>query len=136
MNNEQNEIIRNMIDKGKRALVTADMNFENEDYDFASSKAYYAVFYFTQAALYTKNLVFSKHSANIAEFNRNFVKKGIFPKEFGEYLQRLFKERQIGDYEYSKKIGLEEARENLRIAKIICEKIENYLDSLLPENLK
>jgi len=69
VNNEQNEIIRNMIDKGKRALVTADMNFENEDYDFASSKAYYAVFYFTQAALYTKDLVLSKHSANISEFN-------------------------------------------------------------------
>jgi len=136
VNQEKIKVIKIILEKGKRTLKAAEEHFKNGDYDFASSKAYYAVFYFMQAILYTKDFTFSKHSASIAEFSKSFIKTGIFPKEFGKYIQNLFRERQISDYDFYVKIDLEEAQENLQIARVICEKIENYLDSLLPENLK
>jgi uncharacterized protein (UPF0332 family) len=130
---EQIDLLVSMVEKGKRALASAEKIFEDGDYDFASSRAYYAVFHFMQAALFTKELVFSKHSANITEFSKIFVKNGIFPKEFGEYVQRLFSERQIGDYSYSQKIDIEEAEDNLRIAREVCEEIEDYLKLVMKE---
>ncbi len=69
-------------------------------YDFASSRAYYAAFYAMQAILLTKDLSFSKHSGVIAAFNRQFIKTGVFPKEFSKLISRLFRERQTGDYEF------------------------------------
>jgi uncharacterized protein (UPF0332 family) len=134
MNQEQIESIKIMVAKGKRSLTSAEKSIENEDYDFASSRAYYAVFYFMQAILSTEGLTFSKHSASIAEFGRSFIKTGIFPKEYGKYIQNLFKERQEADYDYYANISLEEAEENLRIAREICEKIEVYLNSIISKS--
>ena len=97
MNQEKIKAIKIILEKGKRTLKSAEKHYEDGDFDFASSKAYYAVFYFMQAVLYTKDFTFSKHSASIAEFGKSFIKTGIFPKEFGKYIQSLFRERQISD---------------------------------------
>jgi len=70
-----------IITKAESSLDVAKRNFQEGYYDFASSRAYYAVFYAIQAALLTKGLSFSKHSSTIGAFNKHFVKTGIFPKE-------------------------------------------------------
>ena len=49
-----------MIQKGERALQAARDHFSKSDADFASSKAYYAVFHFMQAILLTKQEGMSK----------------------------------------------------------------------------
>ena len=60
----------------------------------------YAAFYAIEAILLTKDLVFSKHSAVIGAFSQHFVKTAIFPKEFTRLISRLFRQRQLGDYEF------------------------------------
>ncbi|MEK7395645.1 MAG: HEPN domain-containing protein [Candidatus Poribacteria bacterium] len=84
MNQEEIESIKIIMEKGKRSLSSAERSIEEGDYDFASSRAYYAVFYFMQAVLSTKGMTFSKHSASIAEFGKSFIKTGVFPKEYGK----------------------------------------------------
>lgn len=122
--------IEAMMEKGNRAFSAAKDHFEKKDYDFASSKAYYAVFHFMQAALLTKNLSFSKHSAVISAFNKHFIKAGVFDKEFSTYIERLFKHRQIGDYAYLTSITEEEAKEDIKIAEKMIAAIQGYLANL------
>lgn len=119
--------LRAIVEKSNRALAAAKDHFEKGDYDFASSKAYYAVFHVMQGALLTKGLAFSKHSGVVSAFNQHFVKTGIFPKEFSKNIQRLFKERQIGDYEYESTIDEEEARKDIDIAEEIVRAVEGHL---------
>jgi uncharacterized protein (UPF0332 family) len=121
------DTIKRMLNKSKRALRTAAQHIKDGDYDFASSKAYYAVFHLLQALLLVKDLTFSKHSAVIAEFNRNYIKPGIFPQEYSKNLEHLFKDRQIGDYDYMPSIDKEVAKEDLEIAESMCDKFEEYL---------
>lgn len=85
--------------ESNRSINTAKRNLEEGDYDFASSRAYYAAFYAFQAILLSKNLSFSKHSGVISAFNQYFVKTMLFPKHFSKLISRLFRERQIGDYD-------------------------------------
>ena len=85
--------IQLMVQKADRSLNASQRNLKEGDCDFASSRAYYVVFYAMEAALLTKNLSFSKHSAVIGGFNQNFVKSKIFPKEFSKLIARLFRER-------------------------------------------
>jgi uncharacterized protein (UPF0332 family) len=50
------------------------------------------------ATLLTKHLEYSKHSAAIAFFNKEFIRTGILPKEYSRTLHRAFNERQQDDY--------------------------------------
>ena len=124
------EIYLPIIQKAFRSLETAKRDAENEDYDFASSRAYYAVFYAIEAVLLTKSLSFSKHSAVISGFNQHFIKSGIFPKEFSKMISRLFRERQIGDYDFEMSINQEGAQQDIVFAEKIVTTITNYLSSV------
>ena len=117
-----------MINKAHRSLNAANRNIDEGDYDFASSRAYYAVFYAMEAVLLTKNLTFSKHAGVISAFNRDFVKSGIFPKDFSKSIARLFREREMGDYDFTLSISEKDAKEDTRIAENIVDVIEKYLE--------
>ena len=122
-----NEQLRLMIQKTRRSIKAAYRNIDAGDYDFASSRAYYAAFYAMEAILLTKNLSFSKHAGVISAFNRNFVKPGFFPKDFSKNISRLFRERETGDYDFILSISEEDAKEDIHIAEKIVDSIENYL---------
>ncbi len=79
------EEVEKLIKKGHRSLEVAKEIFNDGHYDFAVSRAYYAVFYLAEAALLSKGLSFSKHSGVIAAFNQqgNYVMK-LITKEWIE----------------------------------------------------
>ena len=66
-----------LLNKADRSLAASQRLFEGADYDFAASRAYYAMFYLAEALLLTLRLTFSKHSAVIAAFGQHFVKTGL-----------------------------------------------------------
>lgn len=77
--------------------------------------------------LISRGLSFSSHAQTIGVFNREFVKTGVFPKEFSEIVQGLFEDRQTGDYDYDSLIDEQTARESLENAERINTEIEQYL---------
>ena len=90
-----------LIKKAMRYIRSAEVLFEDQDFESSVSRTYYAMFYCAQAALLTKNLSFSSHKGVIFAFGEHFVKTGLFPKQMGRELNRAFEKRQIGDYEYT-----------------------------------
>ena len=118
------EEVNALIKKTDRSLEAAKDLFNKGYYDFSVSRAYYTMFYCAEALLLTKDLTFSKHSAVISFFGREFIKTGILPEKFYTYIANAFKERQRGDYEailYPEReeceIILEQSEEFLRAAK-------------------
>ncbi len=77
---------KELIDKAKESIKAACLLLESGFAGFAASRAYYAMFYMTQALLEGEGLVFSKHSAVISAFAKHFVKSGRVPSEFHRYL--------------------------------------------------
>jgi len=126
-NERLTEQLQLMIQKAFRSVKAAYRNIKEGDYDFASSRAYYAAFYVMEAVLLTKNLSFSKHAGVISAFNQHFVKTGIFPKDFSKNISRLFRERETGDYDFVLSINEEDAREDARIAEKMVNMIVEYL---------
>jgi uncharacterized protein (UPF0332 family) len=68
------------------------------DYALAVNRAYYALFYAVSALLLEEGHKFTKHSGVRAAFNREIIKSGRLPKPQGELYNRLFRDRQKGDY--------------------------------------
>ncbi len=125
-----------MLNKAKRAITSALRHVDDGDYDFASSRAYYAAFYSMEAILLTRELTYSKHSGVISGFNQHFVSSRIFPKDFSKRITRLFRERQVADYDFDLSITNEDAQEDVEHARVIVTAIEQYLrkESFLSEH--
>jgi uncharacterized protein (UPF0332 family) len=110
---KQSADIQSIIEKSESKLKTARIDFDGGQYDDAVSRAYYAVFHAMTALLLHKGLVFSSHAQTIGAFNQNFIKTGIFPKDFSQIIQSLFEDRQTGDYDVLSKMEKETAVKDL-----------------------
>lgn len=116
-----------MIAKAQRSLAAARAHLDSGDFDFASGRAYYAAFYCMEATLLTKGKLYSKHTGVISGFGEHFVLTGIFPKDFAKRIARLFRDRQIGDYEFGVSICETDAREDVEHAATIVRRISDHL---------
>jgi uncharacterized protein (UPF0332 family) len=122
------EEIDKLLRKAKRSLEAAKRLFDDGDYDFSVSRAYYSMFYCAEALLLTEKLSFSKHSAVIAAFGKEFIKTGLLRPALHSYLSDAFKDRQTGDYEVIKEITKEQAENHIRNTKEFLRQTINYLE--------
>ena len=106
-----------LLKKSRDSLHAARILLQEEMYDFSASRSYYAMFYAAQALLLSKELSFSKHSAVIAAFGREFAKPGIVPVELHRYLIEAQEDRNVGDYGIGPGITQEEAQEQIARAE-------------------
>jgi len=65
-----------MLSKARRSLKAARRHFEEGDYDFSASRAYYSAFYAMEAALLSKGLTCSTHGGALTVFSEQFKKAG------------------------------------------------------------
>jgi len=56
--------IESPVKRANKYLRSAEMLFEEGDYESSVSRTYYAMFYCTQALLLTKRLSYSSHKSN------------------------------------------------------------------------
>ncbi len=86
------------MDQAAEALQDAELLLEAGRHRSAANRLYYAAFYAAVAILLTRRLEYSRHSAVIASFDKEFIRTGVLPKEYSRTLHRSFNERQQDDY--------------------------------------
>ena len=62
------------------------------------NRLYYACFYAVSALLLTKGFFSARHSGIRSFFHQNFVKTNLTNQELGQLYDKLFDNRQKGDY--------------------------------------
>jgi len=123
---EENDILE-LLKKAKESLKAAEMLFKDGFFDFSAGRSYYAMFYTDEAALLSKNLSFSKHSAVIAAFGKEFIKTKIFPQKVRDSLVSGFDLRQLGDYGSPGSVSKEKAQTLIEQGNEFIEIVEKYL---------
>lgn len=106
-----------LLGKAENSLKAARLLAEQRFYDFAASRAYYAMFYAAQSFLLRESASFSKHSAVIAAFGQRFVKTGHVPEHFHRYLIEGADIRNISDYDAHPALSREEVEEQMTRAE-------------------
>lgn len=119
--------VRQLQEKGRRSLAAAKRLAEIGHSDFATSRAYYAMFYLAEAALLSRGLCFSRHSAVISAFGREFVSKGLIAKDLHQHLILAFDERNVGDYGLRNDYPQEIAADILRKAELFIKEVERFI---------
>jgi len=97
MNSALSSEVKANMERAEQAVDAAIKLVSEGYYDFAASRAYYAVFYAASALLLNEGLEFRKHSGVIAAIHQQFIKTGRLDKEVGQNLNWLFELRSVGD---------------------------------------
>jgi uncharacterized protein (UPF0332 family) len=113
MTDEQRELLL----KAQQSLEAAKLLLTNNYPDYATSRAYYSMFYIAEAFLEGEGLSFSKHSAVIAAFGREFAKPQRVPTEFHRFLIEAQELRTTGDYGQLNAVTADQATEQINHAE-------------------
>jgi len=117
MNKEYRDLIQYRIEQANESIDSAELLLKNEKYRPSVNRSYYAMFYAILALIIPTKHKTSKHSGAISIFNKEYVKTGIFDKDFSRWLKEAFDMRQRVDYQELFIISRERASSILNNAK-------------------
>ena len=121
-------LVRHRLEQAKTALNDAKFLSDGQrSPQSIVNRAYYAMFYAVLALLQQIGQVPSRHVGMVSLFDREFVAKGVFPRELSRQLHRAFEIRQASDYKTSESVSSERADEILDQAVRFVEAVRGYL---------
>ncbi len=94
----QEKLIELWLEKASEALASAELELNEGHTNFAVNRLYYACFYAVTALLLRDGKQFARHSAVKSEFGRTYIKPGRVDVKWNKFYQKLFDDRQEGDY--------------------------------------
>lgn len=118
-----------LLDKAQRSLEAAQSLIEQQFYDFAVSRAYYAMFYVAEALLDQEGLSFSSHAAVISAFGQYLVRPGKVPAELHRQLIDAQAQRTRADYDPSPDLSELDADRLVSQAQTFLTTAQQSLDS-------
>ncbi|MCB1178764.1 MAG: HEPN domain-containing protein [Leptospiraceae bacterium] len=95
---EKDNYVKYRLEKAEETYEVAELLIENEKWNSAVNRLYYASFYAVTGLLVNSEIATKSHSGVKTQFFLNFIKRGIIDQESGKLYGDLFDWRQKGDY--------------------------------------
>lgn len=106
--------------KSARILLAA------EEYKGANNRAYYAIFHAINAIHALSGKAYKRHKDAIGNFNKDYVKTEIFPREIGRRIGEAEEIRHASDYDDFYIASREESERQVAVADEFIWLVENY----------
>lgn len=106
--------------KSARILLAA------EEYKGANNRAYYAIFHAINAIHALSGKAYKRHKDAIGNFNKDYVKTEIFPREIGRRIGEAEEIRHASDYDDFYIASREESERQVAVADEFIRLVENY----------
>jgi len=130
MNEAQSQAVRLRMEQARETVKEAEALRDHDLWRGVINRSYYAMFYAVLALAALKDVAISKHTHAIAFFDKEFIHKGIFPKELSRSLHYGFDQRQTSDYGEIWEIERGEAEIALSEATSFVKAITAYLKTV------
>lgn len=121
------DICNRRLEQAKEDMDNAHLLFDNGRYKAANNRSYYAIFHALKAVLALDSFDSKKHSGIISEFQKRYIKEGIFPKEVSKMIDSAFIIRNASDYDDMFIADKTQTEEQMNNAEYIIEKVEEYI---------
>lgn len=86
------------LQRSRETLREVELLIENNFWNAAINRMYYACFYAVGALLVQRSIETSSHSGTRLKFGQLFVKTGLIDRSLGKHYSDLFEKRHKGDY--------------------------------------
>lgn len=120
---ERRVMVELEMERADRIMSQIPTLIENEFWDNASNRLYYAAFHAVSALLIRNEIQVTSHKGAILMLNRDFVNKGILTREEGRLFSRLETMRENGDYNCSIETTREEVVPFVEVTQKLIERI-------------
>lgn len=120
------DLVLYRLDTAKSDIRAAKVLFGIEEYKGANNRAYYSIFHSILAihALFGKS--YKRHKDAIANFNKDYVKTEIFPREIGRKIAKAEEIRHASDYDDFYIATKQEAENQIITAEEVLALISKY----------
>ena len=98
-NSSQEELVKYRLKKANDTLLEIDILLQNELWNTAVNRLYYACYYAVSALLLNDSITAQTHSGVRQMFGMHYIKTGRITKDLGKFYSDIFDMRQTGDYE-------------------------------------
>lgn len=78
------DLVKYRLENAKEKLESAKLLLDAGHYKDSNGRSYYAIFTAVRAVLAKDKVDFSKHAGVIAYFQKEYVKTGIFDKQYSK----------------------------------------------------
>ncbi len=130
MEEQNSQAVRLRMKQARETLKEAEALHNQDLWRGVINRSYYAMFYAVLALAALKGVAVSKHTHAVAFFDKEFVRKGIFPKELSRALHYGFDQRQTSDYGEIWDIESGEAEMALSEAKAFVKAVTAYFKAI------
>jgi len=96
---DRNTIVKYRMLRANETLREIDILIENQLWNTAVNRLYYACFYAVNALLLSKEIKAQTHAGVRQMFGLYFIKNELIDKELGRYYSNIFDKRITGDYD-------------------------------------
>ena len=117
-----NPDLQALLDKAKDSLGAARSLIRDGYFDFAASRAYYAMFYVAGALPAHLGQSYNKHAGVISAFGREYAKSGRLDPKFHRWLIDAQDFRNIGDYGIEASVSDDQAN-------LVCEWAREFIEA-------
>jgi len=95
---QEDEVVRYRMARAREAIDEAWILLDAGHVNTYVNRLYYACYYAVSGLLATRDLLAARHARVRALLHQEFVKPGKLPVNMGQHFDRLFDNRQKGDY--------------------------------------
>lgn len=124
-----NDLVKHRLDMAADKLKSAKILLDERQYKDSIGRSYYAIFSSLRAVLAIEEKDFSKHSAVIAYFQKEYIKTEKFHIKYSKYVQQAFQIRNSCDYDDFYIASKEEAEEQYNRAEELLKEVKKFLSS-------
>ena len=124
---ERSTLVRYEMEKARNTLCEVETLIENNLWNGAANRLYYAVFHAVSALLIHDGHQVSTHQGSHALFGFHYIKSEKLPAEFGRLYSQLQTMREESDYNCIYDVTPEELTEKIDPAKRLIAAIETLI---------
>ena len=120
------DLMKYRLEIAESDLRVARLLMQSKEYRAANNRAYYAIFHAISAVHALDGKAYKKHKDAIANFNRDYVKTEIFPRDIGRKISRAEEIRHASDYDDFYIADKKETQELADTAEELIRMVEAY----------
>ncbi|MCD8225214.1 MAG: HEPN domain-containing protein [Clostridiales bacterium] len=136
MDERKRDLCKYRLEKAENCLASSRILADSGDYYGAANRSYYAIFHSIRGILALEGVDFSKHAGVMAHFQKEYVKTGIFDKEYSKILREAFDVRADVDYDDYYVISKDKVEQQISHAQFFVEGVTQYIKKTMEETKK
>ncbi|HKM28178.1 MAG TPA: HEPN domain-containing protein [Anaerovoracaceae bacterium] len=115
------------LNRSEELISDAQNLFDKGSFKSGNNRAYYSIFYAIRAILALDGVDYKKHSGVIQHFQKDYIKTGIFDKEYSQIIMEANEIRNASDYDDFYLASREETEKQIKDAKKFYNAVKIYL---------